>query len=89
MLGTGAITPMFHFIEKLAADMAICTDDGFTYWRDGAYAIDAGFPVALVNHPVSEDYAMKLLAGLLHSKYPQVAVHHIPERCMYKLVSGA
>jgi len=89
VLGTGAITPMFHFIEKLAADMAICTDDDFTCWRDGAYAIDAGFPVAVVNHPVSEEYSMKLLSEHLSQKYPQVPVHHIPERCMYKLVTGA
>ena len=89
VLGTGAITPMFHFIEKLAADMAICTDDGFVYWRDGAYAIDAGFPVAVVNHPVSEEPAMMLLAEHLRKEFPQVPVHHIPERCMYKLVTGA
>ena len=89
VLGTGAITPMFHFIEKLNADMAICTDDGFVYWRDGAYAIDSEFPVAVVNHPVSEEYAMKLLAGHLRKRFPQVPVHHIPERCMYKLVSGS
>ncbi len=88
-LGTGAITPMFHFIEKLAADMAICTDDGFGYSRDGAFAIDAGFPVAVVNHPVAEEYSMKLLADLLSKKYPQLPVHHIPEGCMYKLVRGA
>lgn len=88
VLGTGAITPLFHFIEKLAADMAICTDDGFTYWRDGAYAIDAGFPVALVNHPVSEEHPMKLLAGLLAKQFAQVPVHHIPERCMYRLVTA-
>jgi putative NIF3 family GTP cyclohydrolase 1 type 2 len=86
VLGTGAGTPMFHFIEKLGADMAICVDDGFTYWRDGAYAIDTGFPVAVVNHPVSEEYSMKLLAGFLSKKFPQLPVHHIPERCMYKLV---
>jgi hypothetical protein len=89
VLGTGAITPFFHFIEKLGADMAICTDDDFTCWRDGAYAIDAAFPVAVVNHPVSEEYSMKLLADHLREKYPGVPVHHIPERCMYKLVSGA
>ncbi len=86
-LGTGAITPMFHFIEKLAADMAICVDDDFTYWRDGAYAIDTGFPVAIVNHPVSEEYSMKLLADHLGQKYPSVPVHHIPERCMYRLIT--
>jgi putative NIF3 family GTP cyclohydrolase 1 type 2 len=87
VLGTGAITPLFHFIEELSADMAICTDDGFVYWRDGAYAIDAGFPVALVNHPVSEEYAMELLADRLRRKFPQVPVHHIAESCMYKLVT--
>ena len=85
VLGTGAITPMFRFIEELHADMAICTDDGFTYWRDGAYAIDSGFPVAIVNHPVSEEYGMKLLAEHLAEKYPRIPVHHIPQRCMYKL----
>lgn len=88
VLGTGAITPMFRFIEELGADMAICTDDGFTYWREGAFAIDSGFPVAIVNHPVSEEYSMKLLAEHLAEKYPQVPVHHIPERCMYKLFSA-
>jgi len=88
VLGTGAITPMFHFIENLAADMAICTDDGFTYWRDGAYAIDAGFPVAVVNHPVSEDYPMKLLADHLRARFPQVPVHNILQRCMYTLVTA-
>ncbi len=88
VLGTGAITPMFHFIEKLAADMAICTDDDFTNWRDGAFAIDTGFPVAVVNHPVSEEYSMKLLAGHLSRKFPQVPVHHIPQRCMYRLITA-
>lgn len=88
VLGTGAITPMFHFIEELGADMAICSDDGFTYWRDGAFAIDSGFPVAVVNHPVSEEYGMKLLAEHLAGKYPQVPVHHIPQRCMYKVFNA-
>ena len=88
VLGTGAITPMFHFIEKLAADMAICVDDDFTYWRDGAFAIDAGFPVAVVNHPVAEEYSMKLLALHLKERFKQVPVHHLPERCMYKLITA-
>jgi putative NIF3 family GTP cyclohydrolase 1 type 2 len=88
VLGTGAITPMFQFIEEFRADMAICSDDGFTYWRHGAFAIDSHFPVAIVNHPVSEEYGMKLLAEHLAEKYPQVPVHHIPERCMYKLFSA-
>jgi len=88
VLGTGAITPMFHFIENLGADMAICVDDDFTYWRDGAFAIDAGFPVAIVNHPVAEVHGMKLLAGLLAERFHPVPVHHIPERCMYRLITA-
>ena len=88
VLGTGAITPMFHFIEELKADMALCSDDGFTYWRDGAFAIDTGFPVAIFNHPVTEEHGLRLLAGHLAEKFPQVPVHHIPQRCMYKLVTA-
>jgi putative NIF3 family GTP cyclohydrolase 1 type 2 len=87
-LGTGAITPMFHFIEELKADMAICVDDDFVYWRDGAFAIDCGFPVAVVNHPVSEEYSMKLLAEVIQDRFPKVPVHHIPEHCMYELINA-
>ena len=88
VLGTGAITPMFHFIEKLGADLAICVDDDFTYWRDGAYAIDAGFPVVVVHHPIAEEHGMRLLAEHLGERYPGVPVRHIPQRCMYRLVTG-
>ncbi|MFH1071590.1 MAG: Nif3-like dinuclear metal center hexameric protein [Candidatus Glassbacteria bacterium] len=88
VVGCGAITPMFHFIEKLAADMAVCSDDGFTYWRDGAFAIDTGFPVAVVNHPVTEEYGVIQLARQIAEKFPAVPVHHIPQRCMYELVTA-
>lgn len=88
-VGTGAITPMFHFIETLGADMALCVDDDFTYWRDGAFAVDTGFPVVVVHHPVAEEYGMKLLADHLRSRFPGTPVHHIPQRCMYRLVTGA
>jgi len=88
VLGTGAITPMFHFIKTMQADLAICTDDGFTYWRDGAFAIDSGFPVVLVNHPVSEEHGMQLLANHLASVFPQVPVHHVPQQCMYEIIPG-
>ncbi|UCF35744.1 MAG: Nif3-like dinuclear metal center hexameric protein [Acidobacteriota bacterium] len=88
VLGCGAITPMFEFIEKYRADMAICTDDGFTYWREGAFAVDAGFPVAIVNHPVAEENGARLLAEHLAQVFPQVPVHHVPQRCMYRLYTA-
>ena len=88
VLGTGAITRFFSFLEDLKADLALCSDDGFTYWRDGAFAIDAGIPVVVVNHPVSEDHGMKLLAGHLTQQFPTVPVHHIQEQCMFRIING-
>jgi putative NIF3 family GTP cyclohydrolase 1 type 2 len=88
--GTGAITPLFAFIaefgEAHGVDLAICTDDGFTYWRDGAYALDAGFPVIIVNHATSEEAGMGALADHLRAQFPEVPVHFIREGCMYNLV---
>jgi putative NIF3 family GTP cyclohydrolase 1 type 2 len=88
VVGCGAITPMLEFIDNYKADMAVCSDDGFTYWRDGAFAIDTGFPVAVVNHPVTEEYGVKLLAARLKQQFPQVPVHYIPQNCMYKIYTA-
>jgi putative NIF3 family GTP cyclohydrolase 1 type 2 len=85
-IGCGAITPFMTFLETYKADLAVCTDDGFTYWRDGALAVDSGIPVVLVNHPVAEESSIKALAGHLQKKYPGLPVHHIPEGCMYRTV---
>ncbi len=87
-IGTGAITPFTRFLDTYQVDLAICTDDGFTYWRDGALSIDMGIPVIVVNHPVSEVHGMKLLAEHLAQKFPDVPVHFIPQSCMFQLVQG-
>lgn len=86
-IGTGAITPFMHFLDTYQVDIAICTDDGFSYWRDGGLAIDMEFPVILVNHPVGELNGMKLLAEHLQEKFPDIPVHYIPQECMYRLVT--
>ena len=85
-IGTGAITPFLTFVADLHADLGICTDDGISYWRDGAYAIDAGVPLIVVHHAVSEEAGMINLAAKLRSAFPDLPVHHIPQRCMFKLV---
>jgi putative NIF3 family GTP cyclohydrolase 1 type 2 len=85
-IGYGAATPYRCFITELQADLAICADDGFTFWRDGALAIDLGLPVIIVNHAVTEENGMKLLTEHLAKNFPQVPVTHIPQRCMYRLV---
>ena len=88
VIGTGAITPLFIYITEYQADLAICTDDGFTYWQHGAYALDNDIPVIVVNHAVSEEMGMANLAQHLMQQFPDIPVHHIPQGCQYSLVQS-
>ncbi len=85
-IGTGAITSFRTMITDLKADLALCTDDGFTYWSDGAMALDMGYPVIVVNHPCAEEIGMAQLANHLREKYPAVPVHHIAQKCMFATI---
>jgi putative NIF3 family GTP cyclohydrolase 1 type 2 len=87
-IGTGAITPFLTLVKDFQADLVICTDDGITYWRDAAFAIDMDIPMIVVNHPVSEEAGMVNLAKHLQARFPHIPVHHIPQRCMFRLVEG-
>ncbi len=87
-IGTGAITPLFAYVANFDVDLAICTDDGFTYWQHGAYAMDAGLPVIIVNHASSEEPGMIRLANTIQAQFPFVPVHFIPRGCVYRLVEG-
>jgi len=82
-LGTGAITPVLEMLAELEVDAVIATDDGIDTWRDGALAIDLGIPIFVVNHPVSELAGVESLAAHLKAAFPQIPVHHIPQKCMY------
>lgn len=85
-IGTGAITPMFHMIATGDADIVICSDDGFVYWRDGPMASDMGVPIVIAHHGCTEVPGMKLLAEHLQSRYPDIPVHFIQQPCMYALI---
>lgn len=87
-IGTGAITSLRTMFTDLKADLALCTDDGFTYWSDGAMALDMGYPVILVNHPCAEEFGMVQLANHLREKYPAVPVHHIAQKCMFATIQA-
>ena len=87
-IGTGAITPFRFMLKELKADIIIATDDGISYWRDAALAIDMDFPMIVVNHPCSEEFGMKNLAAHLSKKYPSVPIHHIRQECMFKIIDG-
>jgi len=88
-IGTGAITPYLECVKRFAIDLAICTDDGMDYWRDGAFAIDMDIPMIVVNHMVSEEIGLQSLAETLSRQFPTVPVHHIAQRCMYRLFGGS
>jgi len=86
-IGTGAITPFFDIVRQHSIDLAICTDDGIKYWRDGVYAIDMELPIIVVNHPVSEEAGIIQLAKFIRLNFPETPVHHIPQQCMFDLVT--
>ena len=87
-IGTGAITPFARLLDTYGIDLAVCSDDGFTYWRDGALSIDMSIPVIVVNHPVSEIHGMSLLADHLAHQFPDLPIHFIPQSCTFRLVRG-
>lgn len=86
--GTGAITPYLGCVERFEIDLAICTDDGMHYWRDGGFAIDMDIPIIVVNHTVSEEVGIQRLSEQLRRRFPTVPVHHIRQRCIYRLFGG-
>ena len=85
-IGTGAITPYLECVERFKVDLAICSDDGIDYWRDGGFAIDMDIAIIVVNHMVSEEIGVQRLAETLRRRFPTVPVHHIGQRCMYQLI---
>jgi len=87
-VGTGAITPFRQMVRELQADLVICSDDGFSYWRDGGLAIDMQQPVVIVNHACTEEIGVARLAEHLAERFPQVPVRRISQSCMYRTVSG-
>jgi putative NIF3 family GTP cyclohydrolase 1 type 2 len=86
-VGTGAATPFRHMFHDLKADLAVCSDDGFNFWRDGSMALDMDYPVVIVNHACSEEVGMQRMAEHLPEQFPQVPVHHIAQKCMFKTIA--
>jgi putative NIF3 family GTP cyclohydrolase 1 type 2 len=86
-IGTGAITPFMKLVDEYQVDLAICVDDGMRYCFEGAYAIDLNIPLIVINHAVSEEIGIMSLAKHLQSQFLQIPVYHIPQKCMYQIVS--
>ncbi len=87
-LGCGAITPMDRYLKELKADIAICSDDGINCRKYGTLSVDTGFPIVVINHAVTEDYGMTLMAEHLKKVFPGVPVHNIRQHCLFKLINA-
>lgn len=84
-VGTGAITDI-ALMADMGADIIIATDDGISFWGGGSWALDAGIPLIVVNHSTAEEWGIANLARYISEQFPEVAVRHIPQGCMYRLV---
>ena len=88
-VGTGAVTRFNDMVTQLKVDLTVCSDDGFTFWRDGALAIDADYPVIIAPHSSTEEVGMQSMAKHLARVFPQVPVKHLPEKSMYRRIVPA
>ncbi|MFC1693245.1 Nif3-like dinuclear metal center hexameric protein [Candidatus Latescibacterota bacterium] len=87
-LGCGAITPIDRYLKELKADFTICSDDGINCRKYGTFSADTGFPIVVVNHAVTEDYGMTLMAERFKEAFPGVPVHNIRQHCLFKLINA-
>ena len=85
-VGTGAITDVRRMVA-LGADVVLATDDGVTLWRDGAWMLDLGVPLILVNHATAEIPGMRNLAGHLARRFPDVPCEFLGPTCGYDLLA--
>jgi hypothetical protein len=46
------------------------------------------YPVVIVNHACSEEVGMKRLAEHLSETFPGIAVHHVPQTCMFRTIAA-
>lgn len=83
-IGCGAGTN-YHKMVQMGADAIIGTDDGMHFWADGAWVLDAGIPLVLVNHTVAEEPGLINLAHYIDKQFGIRSVH-IPQGSMFQLV---
>ena len=73
-------------LREAGADIGIMTDDGYNNVRMGHHANELDFPTIVVNHGVSEEWALRNLATYLQKTFPKIEVLNIPQTCLYKII---
>ncbi|MDO8587187.1 MAG: Nif3-like dinuclear metal center hexameric protein [Armatimonadota bacterium] len=84
-IGCGAITN-YYTMMGLGADVIIGSDDGMRYWYSGAWSLEQGTPLIIVNHPTAEEPGIRNLADYLETQFRQVKTVFIPQGCMYTTI---
>ncbi|MDO8683187.1 MAG: Nif3-like dinuclear metal center hexameric protein [Armatimonadota bacterium] len=84
-VGCGAITE-YYLMKQSGADVIIATDDGMRYWYSGAWAVESGMPLIVVNHATAEEPGLKKLAAYIGEQFPEIKTKFIAQGCMYKVV---
>jgi putative NIF3 family GTP cyclohydrolase 1 type 2/RimJ/RimL family protein N-acetyltransferase len=87
-VGTGAITDVRRMLAwgpTPGADALLTTDDGISYWRDGAWVADMGLPMIVVNHRTAEIPGLHKLTKYLREQFPQVPVEFVGRTCSYEI----
>jgi putative NIF3 family GTP cyclohydrolase 1 type 2 len=84
-IGCGAIIRVREMID-LGADVVIATDDGTRYWYTGAWALETGTPLIIVNHATSEEPGIRNLARYISEKFDGTKTEFISQGCMYSVI---
>jgi hypothetical protein len=73
-------------VRRLGAELSIVVDDAYSSVRLGSHMRDLDYPMIIVNHGVSEEWAVGNLAEHLRRVFPDVEVIYIPQYCTYEFV---
>lgn len=77
-IGTGYDCAPWTFVE-LEADMCITIDDRIRTWIEPAWADDAGYPMLVVHHGVTEEPGCRALADRIAAALPALPVRFLPQ----------
>ena len=72
-------------VRKHGADISIVVDDAYNSVRMGSHMRDCDYPMIILNHGVTEEWAVKNLAAHLNKSFPQIETLYIPQRCTYHI----
>ena len=83
--GTGCAHDVEN-VRNLGAEVSIVVNDKYNSVRLGSHMRDLDYPMIVVDHGVSEEWAVRNLSEHLASSFADVEVMYIPQYCTYEVV---